>query len=88
MLDSERICPSQNQSNISEDIDRLRTSSIDMAKTVIKHGNVVGVSDPTGNIPCGRVFLTGMGEWAPREVFLTRVSNALFDFFYKYLKVL
>jgi hypothetical protein len=44
----------------------------------IKHGTVVGVSDPTGHIPCGHVFLTGMDEQTPSEVFLTRVSNMLF----------
>ena len=70
--------PSQNKSNISVDINSLHTSSIDEAKTVIKHGNVVGVSDPTGHIPCGHVFLTGMGERAPSEVFLTRVRNVQF----------
>ena len=70
--------PSQNQSNNSVDLNSLQTSSIDEAKAVIKHGNVVGVSDPTGHIPCGHVFLTGFGERAPSEVFLTRVSNVLF----------
>jgi hypothetical protein len=54
-------------------------SSVAEAKTAIKHGNFVGVTDPTGHIPFGHVFLTGMGERAPHEVFLTRVGNLLFD---------
>ena len=42
------------------------------------HAYLVGVSDPTGQIPTGQVFITGMGDKAPAEVFLTRVRlNAI-----------
>ena len=72
--------PSQIQSNISVDNDEAQTvikhGNVDGAKTVIKHGNFVGVT--SGHIPCGHVFLTGMGERAPSEVFLTRVCNLQF----------
>lgn len=72
--------PSQIQSNISVDIDEAQTviehGNVGGAKTVINHGNVVGVT--SGHIPCGYVFLTGMGERAPSEVFLTRVCNLQF----------
>jgi len=57
--------------------------NIDEVKTRFKHGNFVGVCDPTGHIPSGHVFLTGMGgmgELAPSEVFLTRVSNVELSF--------
>lgn len=46
--------------------------SIDHAKFSIKHANFVGVSDSTGQIPSGYVFLTGMGNRTPSRVFLTR----------------
>ncbi len=65
-------------------------SSVAEAKTAIKHGHFVGVADPTGHIPPGNVFLTGMGERAPHEVFLTRVSKSylMFDNLSKTLNVI
>ena len=49
-------------------------NNIEQAIETIKHGSLVGVSDPTGHIPEGLVFLTGFGERAPSRTFLTRVS--------------
>ncbi|KAL3774211.1 hypothetical protein ACHAW5_008536 [Stephanodiscus triporus] len=78
------LCKGVGEDNIQEYMERLHQHSkshplwfqdIDEVKTRIKHGNVVGVCDPTGYIPSGHVFLTGMGgmgERAPSEVFLTR----------------
>mmetsp|Transcript_21142 Transcript_21142/g.45875 ORF Transcript_21142/g.45875 Transcript_21142/m.45875 type:complete len:873 (+) Transcript_21142:47-2665(+) len=54
--------------------------SVDRAKVSIKHANLVGVSDPTGHIPSGYVFLTGMGNKTPSRVFLTGVRNVLLSF--------
>ncbi len=79
MLNLEQNHVSQNPT-ISTDFENLRMSSVAEAKTAIKHGNFVGVTDPTGHIPPRHVFLTGMGERAPHEVFLTRVSNLLFEY--------
>ena len=47
---------------------------IEQALAAIKHVCLVGVSDPTGFIPRGLVFLTGFGDRAPSRMFLTRVS--------------
>ncbi len=81
MSNVEQNHASQNRiSAILSDLENLRVSSVAEAKTAIKHGNFVGVSDPTGHIPPGHVFLTGMGERPPPEVFLTRVSNLLIDY--------
>ena len=54
-------------------------NSIKEAKDILKHGNFIGVSDSSGLIPPGKVFLTGMGNHAPKEVFLTRVSHSFLN---------
>ena len=51
-----------------------RGSGIEQAVDAINHGSLVEVSDPTGHLPEGLVFLTGFGERAPSRTFLTRVS--------------
>ncbi len=48
-------------------------NDITQARAAIKHGSLVGLSDPTGKIPRGMVFLTGFGEWVPSHTFITRV---------------
>lgn len=48
-----------------------RFQGIEHAKDKIKHGNFVGVSDPTGCIPHGCIFLTGFTN-PPPTVFITR----------------
>jgi len=40
--------------------------------TRIKHANLIGICDPTGNIPSGHVFITGIGDYHPSKVFVTR----------------
>ena len=37
-----------------------------------KHATLIGLADPTGSLPHGCVFLTGMGKEMPLRVFLTR----------------
>lgn len=61
---------SVDMSNFSQ---AIASSSIAQAKKLIKHGSFVGVSDPTGCIPEGHVFLTGYGKQTPSELFVTRV---------------
>ncbi|KAL7550145.1 hypothetical protein ACHAWF_013386 [Thalassiosira exigua] len=51
-----------------------------MQQLRLKHAHFVGVADPTGLIPKGHVFLTGMGCKAPFRVFLTRVRTFLAGF--------
>ena len=62
-----------------ESLNLRSMSSIRKAKARFKHGNVVGVCDPTGYIPNNHVFLTRMGEMdklVPSEVFLSRYPCA------------
>lgn len=53
-------------------------NNIDEAKAAIKHSSLVGVCDPTGCIPRGLVFLTGLDKQHPSQTFITRVSCSIF----------
>ena len=41
-------------------------------KQQTKHASVIGLIDPTGCIPKGKVFIPGMGRCLPQRVFITR----------------
>jgi hypothetical protein len=42
----------------------------DVSNSRLEHATLVGVTDPTGSIPQGHVFLTGLGDAIPKRVFL------------------
>ena len=50
----------------------------------INHANLVGVIDPTGEIPSGKVFIPRMGRSTPSRVFLTRVRHLISMFLINY----
>ena len=68
--------PSSIYSSIFVDVTKLsQIGSIEEARHTIKHGTFVGVCDPTGSIPSGQIFLTGLGDLTPPKVLITRVSK-------------
>lgn len=60
--------------NIIDASHRLLSDSNDFHQKIrYNHVNLIGVSDPTGAIPVGHVFISRMGHRNLERVFLTRV---------------
>ena len=67
------ISRAEKESAFNEDPLRAKMNVMEQARAKTKHSNFIGVSDPTGFIPKGHVFLTGMGNSTPSKVFLSVV---------------
>ena len=58
--------------NGMEDEDKHRWRGRCQSVPQVNHANLVGVINPTGEIPLGKVFIPRMGRSTPSRVFLTR----------------